>query len=62
VFSRMSFEKVACIVYGFLQRQSDCSIPSLLYQAGLTAVTKMQGQDFSSRVMPSHSQYFSWEE
>ena len=31
---------------GFLERQSNCSIPSLLYQAGLTAVTKMQGQDF----------------
>ena len=46
VFSRMSFEKAACIVNGFLERQSNHSIPSLLYQAGLTAVTKMQGQDF----------------
>ena len=42
----MSFEKATCFVNGFLDHQSDCSIPSLLYQAGLTAVTKMQGQDF----------------
>jgi hypothetical protein len=46
VFSRVSFEKAACIVNGFLEHQSNCSIPSLSYQAGLTAVTKMQGQDF----------------
>ena len=46
VFSRVSFEKVARIVNGFLEHQSNCSIPSLLYQAGLTAVTKMQSQDF----------------
>jgi hypothetical protein len=46
VFSRVSFEKSARIVNGFLERQSDRSIPSLPYQAGLTAVTKMQGQDF----------------
>ena len=45
VFSRVSFEKSACIVNGFLECQSDCSIPSLSYQAGLIAVTKMQGQD-----------------
>ena len=45
VFSRVRFEKAACIVNGFLERQSNCSIPSLSYQAGLTAVTKMQGQD-----------------
>ena len=31
VFSRVSFEKAARIVNGFLERQSDCSIPSLLY-------------------------------
>jgi hypothetical protein len=55
--SRVCFEKAACIVNGFLECQSDCSIPSLLYQAGLTAVTKMQGQDFSSRVMPSHNTF-----
>ena len=41
VFSRVSFEIAARIVNGFLERQSDCSIPSLLYRAGLTAVTKM---------------------
>ena len=41
----MSFERAARIVNGFLERQSDCSIPSLMYRAGLTAVTKMQGQD-----------------
>ena len=46
VFSRVSFEKAACIVNGFLKHLSECSIPSLLYWAGLTAVTKMQGQDF----------------
>ena len=46
VFSRVSFERAARIVNGFLERQSNCSIPSLLYRAGLTAVTKMQGQDF----------------
>ena len=46
VFSRVSFEKAARIVNGFLECQSDRSIPSLSYQAGLTAVTKMQGQDF----------------
>ena len=62
VFSRVRFEKAACIVNGFLEHQSDCSIPSLLYQVGLTAVTKMQGQGFLSRVMPSHNQYFQWEE
>ena len=57
VFSRVSVEKVACIVNGFLECQSNRSIPSLLYWAGLTAVTKMQGQDFSSRVMPSHNTF-----
>ena len=46
VFSRVSFEKAAHIVNGFLKCQSNHSIPSLSYQAGLTAVTKMQGQDF----------------
>ena len=46
VFSRVSFEKAACIVTRFLECQSDCSIPSLSYQAGLAVVTKMQGQDF----------------
>ena len=29
----------------FLECQSDYSIPSLLNHAGITAVTKMQGQD-----------------
>ena len=57
VFSRVSLEKAARIVNGFLERQSICSIPSLLYQAGLTAVTKMQGQDWLSRVMPSHNTF-----
>ena len=42
----MSFEKAARIVNGFLERQSNHSIPSLSYRAGLTAVTKMQGHDF----------------
>ena len=42
----MSFEKAARIVNGFLERQSDRSIPSLSYRAGLIAVTKIQGQDF----------------
>jgi hypothetical protein len=59
VFSRVSFEKAACIVNGFLERQSDCSIPSLLYQAGLTAVTNMnagsglicQGYAFSQSIL-----------
>jgi hypothetical protein len=46
VFSRVSFEKAAHTVNGFLERQSNHNIPSLLYQASLTAVTKMQGQDF----------------
>ena len=46
VFSRVSFEKAASIVNGFLEHQSNCCIPSLLYLTGLTAVTKMQGQDF----------------
>ena len=41
VFSRVSFEKAARIVNVFLECQSNCSLPSLLYQAGLTAVTKM---------------------
>ena len=31
VLSRVSFEKAACIVNGFLECQSNCSIPSLLY-------------------------------
>jgi hypothetical protein len=31
VFSRVSFETAACIVNGFLECQSNCSIPSLLY-------------------------------
>jgi hypothetical protein len=34
-------------VNGFLECQSNRSIPSLSYQVGLTAVTKMQGQDFA---------------
>jgi hypothetical protein len=57
VFSRVSFEKATRIVNGFLERQSVCSIPSLSYQAGLTAVTKMRGQDFSSRVMPTYNTF-----
>ena len=60
VFSRVSIEKAACIVNGFLECQSDHSIPSLLYWAGLISVTKMQGLDFFSRVMSSHNQYFPW--
>ena len=31
VFSRVSFEKAARIMNGFLEHQSNCSIPSLLY-------------------------------
>ena len=62
VFSRVSFEKASRIVNDFLKCQSDRSILSLSYQAGLTAVTKMQGQDIPSGVMPSHNQYFPWEE
>ena len=31
VFSRLSFEKAACVVNGFLKHQSNHSIPSLLY-------------------------------
>ena len=59
VFSRVSFEKAACIVNGFLECQSDCSIPSLLYQAGLTAVTKMNAETgLSTWAMYSHNQYF----
>ena len=46
VISRVSFEKAAHVVNGFLERQNNRSIPSLPYQAGLTPVTKMQGQDF----------------
>ena len=60
VFSRVSFEKAACIVNGFLERQSNCSILSILYQAGLTAVTKVQGQDFIQGY--ASLQYFPWEE
>ena len=41
MFSRASFEKAACILNVFLECQNDRSIPSLSYQAGLTAVTKM---------------------
>jgi hypothetical protein len=59
VFSRVSFEKAAYIVNGFLECQTNCSIPSLLYQAGLTAVTKMnagsgltfQGYAFSQSIL-----------
>ena len=47
VFSWVSFETAGRIVNGFLERQSNCSIPSLSYRGGLTAVTKMQGQDFA---------------
>jgi hypothetical protein len=45
LFSRLSFEKAAHIVNGFLECQSNHGFSSLLYQAGLTPVTKMQGQD-----------------
>ena len=61
VFFRVSFEKAACIVNGFLERQSDRSIPCLSYQAGLTAVTKMQGQDFLFQGY-AFLRYFPWEE
>ena len=53
VFFRVSFEKAACIVNGFLERQSDHSIPSLSYQAGLAAVTKVQGQGFPGLCLPT---------
>jgi hypothetical protein len=46
VFSRVFFEKAARHVNGYLERQSDRSIPSLSYRSGLTAVTKMSGQEF----------------
>jgi hypothetical protein len=57
VFSRVSFEKAACIVNGFLECQSNRIIPSLLYQADLTAVTKMQGQDFPGLCLLAHNTF-----
>ena len=57
MFSRVSFEKAAHIVNGFLERQSNCSFSSLPYQAGLTAVTKMNAGSGLSRVMPSHNTF-----
>jgi hypothetical protein len=53
----MSFEKAARIVNGFLECQMHCSIPSLLYPAGLTAVVKMTAGSRLSRVMPVYNTF-----
>ena len=42
VFSRVSFEKAAHIVNGFLEHQSDCSIPSLLYQGRTASASRLR--------------------
>ena len=57
MFSRVSFEKAARIVNGFLEHQSYCSIPSLSYQAGLPAVTYQNAGSGLSRVMPSYNTF-----
>ena len=45
LFSRVYCEKAARFINQFLQRQSDRNIPGLSYRAGLTAVSKMSGQE-----------------
>ena len=45
VFARTTFEKAARYVNSKLERQSDRGIPGLSYRSGLTALSKMMGQE-----------------
>ena len=36
---------IARLINGHLERQSDCKIPKTSYRAGLTALTKLSGQE-----------------
>ena len=46
VFNRVMFENAARFISSCLERQSDRSIPHLSHRAGLTALSKMSGQEF----------------
>ena len=45
IFSKISFEMIARFINAHLERTIDRSIPKTLYRAGLTALTKMSGQE-----------------
>ena len=45
VFAKLQFEKNARYINSHLERQSDPNIPRLLYRSGLTALSKMSGQE-----------------
>ena len=45
MFAKLQFEKNARYINSHLERQSDCNIPRLLYRSGLTALSKMSGQE-----------------
>ena len=47
VFSRTNFEKASRFINSHLVRQSDRGIPGLSYRAGLTALSKMMGQELA---------------
>ena len=45
VFAKLQFEKNARYINSHLERQSDRNIPKLSYRSGLTALSKMSGQE-----------------
>ena len=45
MFAKLQFEKNARYINSHLERQSDPNIPRLLYRSGLTALSKMSGQE-----------------
>ena len=61
-FPEWVLKKQPHIINGFLKHQSNCSIPSLLFQAGLTAVTKMQGQGWFFQGYAFLQSILPWEE
>ena len=45
VFSKLYFEQSARYINSHLERQSDRDIPKLSYRSGITALSKMSGQE-----------------
>jgi hypothetical protein len=45
VFSKLYFEQSARYINRHLERQSDRDIPKLSYRSGMTALSKMSGQE-----------------
>ena len=51
IFSKLSFEWIARFINAHLERQSDRNIPKTSYRAGLTALTKMSGQEIPGLII-----------